>query len=64
MVDQYARIKGLHEQDAIKHGPTQLVPNALCFLGLIFEAHIQEYELDVYAYISATKYKYVLIKND
>jgi hypothetical protein len=38
--------------------------NMACFLGLLFEANVAEYELDVYAFISNTKYKYILIKNE
>jgi len=41
-----------------------MAPNTSYFVGLIFEANISDYELDVYAYISNTKYKYILIKND
>lgn len=35
-----------------------------CFLGLLFETHVCEYELDVYGFVSSTRYKYILIKND
>lgn len=38
--------------------------NEACYLGCLFESFIDEYELDLYAYVSVTKYKYILIKND
>ena len=38
--------------------------NEKCHLGLIFQTQVSDYELDVYAYISLTRYKYILIKND
>ena len=42
----------------------QMKPNLNCFLNLQFEANVGEYELDVYAYLTNTKYKYILLKND
>jgi len=30
----------------------------------MFEANVSDYELDVYAFLSNTKYKYILIKNE
>ena len=58
--EQYARIKskGEHEQNA----KTLKQYNESCYLGLIFEANISDYELDVYAHITHTRYKYILIK--
>ena len=38
--------------------------NESCYLGLLFETNISDYELDVYAHISHTRYKYILIKNE
>ena len=38
--------------------------NENTYLGLMFEASVGEYEMDVYGYISNTRYKYLLIKND
>ena len=38
--------------------------NESAYLGLLFETNIGEYEMDVYAYMSITRYKYILIKND
>lgn len=38
--------------------------NENTFLGQLFQANISEYELDVYAYMSNTRYKYFIIKND
>ena len=35
-----------------------------CYLGLLIESNVNEYELDVYAYVSNTRYKYILIKNE
>lgn len=38
--------------------------NESTYLGPIFEGHIGEFEFDVYGFISNTKYKYILVKND
>lgn len=38
--------------------------NESTYLGLLFESNIAEYEMDVYAYLSNTRYKYIVIKND
>ena len=38
--------------------------NESTYLGLLFEANIGEYEMDVYAYLTNTRYKYIVIKND
>jgi len=38
--------------------------NENTYLGLLFEGLIGEYEFDIYGYISNTKYKYLLVKND
>lgn len=42
----------------------QKLYNESCYLGLIFESQVGDYEFDVYAYISHTRYKYLLIKNE
>ena len=56
---QYARLKtkGQHESMAKLY-------NESTYLGMIFESNIGEYEMDVYAYLSNTRYKYIVIKND
>ena len=33
-------------------------------IGLLLEAFISQYQLDVYGFISNTNYKYVIIKNE
>lgn len=38
--------------------------NSSCFLDLMFEANVADYELDVYGYLAYTKYKYIVIKNE
>jgi hypothetical protein len=38
--------------------------NENTYLGLLFQSNVSEYELDVYAYMSNTRYKYFIIKND
>jgi len=38
--------------------------NESTFLGLMFQANIAEYELDSYAYITNTRYKYIVLKNE
>ena len=55
--EQYARIKP-KSQDNTSYSNY----NESCFLGLIFETTLSDYEMDVYAYVSNTRYKYFLIK--
>ena len=62
--DQYLKIKTEKEQEnKSKEGLNKLF-NESNYLGLLFESNIGEYELDVYAFISNTRYKYILLKND
>jgi len=67
ITEQYSRIKGSKENEMNKKqekDQPDLAFNTNTFLGQLFEAHIQDYELDVYGYLSSTRYKYILIKND
>ena len=59
LVDEYARIK---TKDHPKK--TSKLYNESTYLGSIYEGKIGEFEFDVYGYISNTKYKYILLKND
>ena len=47
-----------------ERGTPELAMNTSCFLGQLFEAQVSDFELDVYGFISNTRYKYILIKND
>ena len=38
--------------------------NENTYLGLIFEGHVGELEFDCYAYVTNTRYKYILMKHD
>ena len=60
--EQYARIKTKTEHEQNSKVLKQY--NESCYLGHIFEANISDYEFDVYAHISLTRYKYILIKNE
>ena len=60
--EQYARIKSKQEHEINAKVLKQY--NESCYLGLLFETTISDYELDVYAHISHTRYKYILIKNE
>ena len=65
--EQHARIKGAKENEInkkLEKDQPELAVNTSCFIGLLFEAHVCDFELDVYAFISNTRYKYILIKND
>lgn len=67
ITDHYARIKGAKEHEFNKKQEKEmpeLSMNYSCFVGHLFEAHISDFELDVFAFISSTRYKYILIKND
>jgi len=60
--EQYARIKGKNEHE--QNVKTLKQYNESCYLGLLFETNVSDYEFDVYAHISQTRYKYILIKNE
>lgn len=65
--EQHARIKGAKENEInkkLEKDQPELAISTSCFLGLLFEAHVSDFELDVYAFIASTRYKYILIKND
>jgi hypothetical protein len=72
ITEQYARIKpNIKPERKDPTTPKQQDPrkphndfNTSCFLGLLFEANVGEFELDTYAFVSNTKYKYILIKNE
>lgn len=59
LVDDYARVKTKKQQMSVAK-----LYNENTYLGLLFEGLIGEYEFDIYGYISNTKYKYLLVKND
>ena len=59
ITQQYARIKTKKEKDS-----QEKMYNESTFLGLLYQANLSEYELDVYAYITNTRYKYIVIKNE
>ena len=59
--EQYGKIKTETHHNLISNTNQY---NDQCFLGCVFEANVDEYEMDIFAYISITKYKYILIKND
>ena len=56
---QYAKIKSEKQFEAL---PKMYNDNT--FLGLLTESTISTYEFDVYGFLSNTKYKYILLKND
>ena len=58
-IDEYGRIK--NKDHAKKY---QKLYNESTYLGCIYEGKIGEFEFDVYGFISNTKYKYILLKND
>lgn len=59
VIEQYARLKTKEEDSSNK--PHY---NDGCYLGLVFETNLSDYELDVYAYVSNTRYKYILVRNE
>lgn len=48
--EQYARIKAKNEHES--NAKTLKQYNESCYLGLIFESNVSDYEFDVYAHIS------------
>jgi hypothetical protein len=62
-----SRIKGSNEhrnnEKLVKETP-EMAYSTNCFLGLLLETHVGEFELDVYGYVANTKYKYIIIKNE
>jgi len=66
ITEHYAKIKGDQEHKANKElaAINGQSANTSCYIGLLHEANIGEYELDVYAYVSNTKYKYIVIKSE
>ena len=67
ITEHYGRIKNDNEekqnQKDMKEAP-ELAYKTTCFLGLMLQVHVCEFELDVYGYLTSTKYKYFLIKNE
>ena len=59
LIDEYTKIKTKKTQQSM----TKLY-NENTYLGLIFEGHIGELEFDLYGYVTNTRYKYILMKND
>ena len=57
--EQYARLKTREEHEKIRQKY-----NESCYLGLIFETTLSDYEFDVFAYVSPTRYKYIMVKNE
>ena len=55
---QYGRIKTNNELKERMHSKY----NNSTYLGLLYEGNVGMLELDVYGYISNTKYKYIVIK--
>jgi hypothetical protein len=60
ITEQYSRIKTKQEKELLQENKY----NEKCYLGLLQESQIDDYEFDIYAYVSNTRYKYILLKNE
>ncbi len=59
ITQQYSRIKTKQEKEN-----SEKQYNESTFLGLMYQSNLGLFELDVYAYLTNNRYKYIVIKND